>query len=382
MVNITRMSVYFDSASATTPDIDILEKFLEMKKDYFANPSSYTTSGSRSKALLERSRLNISKVLKCLPSQVYFTNSITESSNMVVQGVVSKNTRKGCHIICTTLDHISVKGFKDFYADNKSVNVDVIPTDSDGKINVKFLLNQICDETRLICFPIISSEIGVVQNIGGLLEEIEKINLDRSAKGLGKVLVYVDGASLPRYLDIDLSVLNVDFMSISSNKIYGMGGSSLLFIRNQESLNSIFVGGNQESGLLPGTEKAVENYCLSLALEKTQINIDIESKKVGELRKYLLGEITGICEVIELPNQLDQYLFLKGFRLDQQTLLTKLDMEGVETSLGSVCSSGGVVKASYMSEFHKDESVVRVVLDKNTGRSDIDKLVFVLNKCT
>lgn len=260
------MSIYFDSASATIPDKDTLSEYLDLKSSLYASASSYHQKGLKSRALIENSREKIASKIKCLSKQLYFANSVSEVSNIVIQGVVKKRLENGkkIHMIFSSLDHVSITGFvKNEFFSKKMVQIDIVESNNKSLLDIQEYLNKIKGDTRLISFPYFSGETGVVQPLKEFLKRLNQVNQIRLSKGLESVLVYLDGASLPRYFEINLKELKVDFLAISSSKIYGVGGSSLLFIRNQNNLEKLFSGGNQESGLIPGGESVSEICALA-----------------------------------------------------------------------------------------------------------------------
>lgn len=373
---------YFDNGTATIPDRETLQKYIELKQKTFANPSSYHQLGVQAKALIENCRYELAKSLKCQNNQLFFTHTITESANIVIQGVIKSTLKKhlNIHVLITSFDHISVRGFlKNNFYDPNQVNFEMIEADNNGQINLQDIVDQIRPETVLISFPYLASEIGTLQNLYGFLGLLKIININRCKQGLDKVMVFVDGASLARYVDLNLQKLDVDFLALSSSKTYGVGGACLLFIRNPKELDRIFIGGKQEAGIVPGGENVAEIFGLKSGIIKTQKNLYQELENMAELKRYFLEKISNKkVKVIEMQNQIDSYVLLTGFAADQQTILTKLDLSGVQTSLGSVCSSGGVVKGNFLDKLYPCDSVVRLVFGKQNTKEDIDIFIEML----
>ena len=78
-------NLYFDIAATTPLDEKVAKLINEVQTNVFGNPSSIHQFGQQAHNILERSRKNISKLLSCQESEIYFTSggteSITENSN-------------------------------------------------------------------------------------------------------------------------------------------------------------------------------------------------------------------------------------------------------------------------------------------------------------
>ena len=79
---------YFDNSATTQPDSQVMETYLKVSQDYFANPSSVHKLGVRSHQLLDAARKQVSEILGFASNEIYFTSSGTESNNWALQAIV------------------------------------------------------------------------------------------------------------------------------------------------------------------------------------------------------------------------------------------------------------------------------------------------------
>ena len=100
--------IYLDSASKTIPYDAVLEKYDEVSKTYFANPSSIHILGRQADRLLNQSKEELLSLLKLNNHQVIYVSSATEANNLAIKGAALRYKNRGQHIITTAYEHPSV----------------------------------------------------------------------------------------------------------------------------------------------------------------------------------------------------------------------------------------------------------------------------------
>ena len=100
--------VYFDNAATTRINPEVLKTYNEVCQTYFANTSSIHALGTRSFALLEKARKQISDVLSLNEHEVIFTSGATEANNLAIKGVALTFSNRGKHMIVSEVEHPSV----------------------------------------------------------------------------------------------------------------------------------------------------------------------------------------------------------------------------------------------------------------------------------
>ena len=99
------MSVYLDHA-ATTPIFGVAADAMQDALRKVGNPSSLHTEGRSTRKVVEDSREEIAKAIDCLPSEVIFTGSGTESDNAAIKGLFWKSDKK--IILISAIEHQAV----------------------------------------------------------------------------------------------------------------------------------------------------------------------------------------------------------------------------------------------------------------------------------
>ena len=98
------LRIYLDN-NATTP---VLPEVLEAMRPYFGerfgNASSIHHHGQETRAVVERARDSVARLLSCHGQEVVFTSGGTESDNLAIAGLVAP----GDHVITSTIEHHAV----------------------------------------------------------------------------------------------------------------------------------------------------------------------------------------------------------------------------------------------------------------------------------
>ena len=235
--------VYLDNNATTKIDEEVLNAMLPYLQNEYGNPSSIYSLGTSAKKAVEEAREKVALSLNADPSEIYFTASGSESSNMAIRGLVLANKHRGNHIITSKIEHYAVletcqmlekEGFKVTYLD----------VDEHGIVNLEQLKKEITSQTILITIMYANNEIGTIQPI----EEIGKIAKENN------VLFHTDAVQAVGSIKIDVQEQNIDLLSLSAHKIYGPKGVGALYVRKGINFNKIIMGGHQERDKRAGTE--------------------------------------------------------------------------------------------------------------------------------
>ena len=266
---------------------EVLEAMRPYFEEIYGNPSSFHSIGLEAKNALEDARESVANCLNCNPSEIIFTGSGTESCNMAIKGIAFAHKNKGKHIITQKTEHHAILHSVEWLEKTQGFEVTYLDVDKYGMISPEELEHAIRDDTILISIMYANNEIGTIQPI----KEIAKIAKSRN------VLCHTDACQAGGILDIDVQNLGVDLMTLNGSKIYGMKGTGLLFKRGGIKLEQWIHGGGHEFGQRAGTENIPGIIGLSKALELAQNERIAESKRLIELRDYLISNV-----IEKIPN--------------------------------------------------------------------------------
>jgi len=373
--------IYLDN-NATTPLHPEVKNKIKDVLDVFGNPSSIHQLGRYSRYLVEESRNIIASFLNCLPEEIIFTASGSEANNTILKsamnccsGSICNCSSKGKkHIITSSIEHPSVLNtLKCLEA--QDVEVTFLPVDKNGEISLSELERNIKKETSLISIMYANNEIGTIQPI----EDVVKI-----AKKYG-IKVHTDAVQAVGKVPIDLSKLDVDYLSLSGHKIYAPKGIGVIFRRRtkNETLCPLITGGHQENSLRAGTENTIGIIALGEAIKQLKIEMDSEISMLLKLRKKLEEGILNNIKYTKLNGHPEKRLpgtLNISFRgIEGESILLRLDMMGIAVSTGSACSSGSLDPSHVLMAINEDPELahgsIRFSIGRENTESDIDQTI-------
>jgi len=164
-------TIYLDHA-ATTP---VREEVLDAMKPYFeekyGNPETIYQLGRDSKRAVETARASISDIIKCQPSELFFTSGGTESNNWAIKMAGKGLPAEG--VMVSAIEHSSVINSAKYRARN--VPYFEVPVDRFGVID----LNAMESELKSLKYVVVSvqyanNEIGTIQPVAQISELCKK----------------------------------------------------------------------------------------------------------------------------------------------------------------------------------------------------------------
>lgn len=365
------MSVYLDYAAATPVDGPVLQAMQPYFTEQFANPSSLYASARVTRQALADARACVAASLGAKPTEVVFTSGATESINLAIQGVMKAHPAG--HIVSTTIEHHAVLNTVEQY---RHTLVDV---SQGGLVSVQDILAAITDETVLVSVMMANNEVGTIQPIKDIAAQIHTIRANRTNDL--PLYLHSDAAQAATTLDLHVSRLGVDLLTLNGGKMYGPKQSGILYVRTGTQLGPLLYGGGQERGLRSGTENIAFAVGFAQALAAAQAGRKYESHRLAELRDQLEGSITralpGVLINGDQKHRLANNCNLMVPGLDGEAAVLYLDNAGVQASTGSACSIGNdepshVLLAMGLTPEQASASL-RFTLGKTTTATDIDR---------
>ena len=367
--------IYFDHAATTPVDERVFEKMKPYFTQIFGNANSQHAFGREAVSAVDEARDAIARLINCKPSELYFTSGGTESDNWALRGIANAYKDKGNHIIISPIEHAAMivtaktlekQGFK----------IDYMKVDEYGFVDLEHLKSIMTDKTTLVCCMLANNEVGTIEPIS----EIAKIAHEHGA------LCFTDAVQAAGVLDIDVKVLGVDLMSMSSHKIYGPKGVGALFIRNGVKIDGIITGGHQERTKRGGTTNVAGvvgfSEAFKIAIQEREKNFEYVTSLRDHFIERVLAEIPYVKlngpRENRLPANADfSFKFIEG-----ESILFSLDLAGISVSSGSACSSGSLEPSHVLLSLGVPEGLahgsIRFSFGKHNTMEEVDYAVDVL----
>ncbi len=369
--------IYFDNAATTSIGAEALNEMMSVLTNVQGNSSSIHSYGREASRILDNSRDIIAKSLNVKSNEIYFTASGSEANSWAIIGLAFANRVRGNHIITSKIEHESVLNACKFLEAN-GFRVTYLDVDKNGFVNFADLLGALRSSTILISIMAANNELGTIQNL-------KAIGLTAREKG---IIFHTDAVQLYGHMELDVDDLGIDVMSISSHKIYGPKGAGALYVSNKVKIDPLVFGGNQERGKRGGTLDVAAIAGFAKASEIAMRDLKTNNHKLRELSSYFVAKLTGAVEHVifnaETRQKLPNIVSVTFTGVDGESLLTKLDMEGVAVSTGSACTTNSLTVSHVMTAIglSNDDarSTVRFSFGKNNSYEEIDVAVAKIAK--
>lgn len=366
--------VYADNAATTPPSREVIEAMSSCFESAWGNPSSQHSKGYEAKALLDGARERIAEVFNCKANEIYFTSSGTEADNWAIKGAAMRMKKKGrTHIVTSKIEHHAVLHTTEAL-EKQGFTVSYVGVDEYGVVDLEELRRTVDENTALVAIMYANNEIGTIEPIKEVVEIAH-------AKG---ALVFTDAVQAVGMMDIDLSELKVDMLSLSGHKIHAPKGVGMLYVRRGVVIDNLIDGGGQERRKRGGTENVP--YIVGLAKA-----IEIAARRIPELDKVRARRDRLISELTKIPySKLNGHPTMRlagnvniGFEfIEGESILMWLDMAGICASTGSACSSASLDPSHVLLAtgvpHEKAHGSIRLSITHETTDEDIDYIIETL----
>ena len=372
------VSVYLDHA-ATTPMLPAAVEAMTSHLAATGNPSSLHASGRRARRVVEESRETIAQALNCRPGEVVFTSGGTESDNLAVKGIFW--SRHGAdprrtRILSTAIEHHAVLDPLHWLDDNEHADVELLPVDSLGRLDVDALRASIDrDPTSVALISVMwaNNEVGTLQPIA----EVVALAAEHG------IPVHTDAVQAIGAVPVDFAASGVDALSLTGHKVGGPYGVGALIVRRDLQVSALVHGGGQERDIRSGTLDPPAIAGLAAAVEASVKNQDEHATRLKELRDELVRRVVEVVPDAHLHGDPDNRLPGNahiGFPgCEGDSLLMLLDARGIECSTGSACSAGVPQPSHVLLAMGCDDDQARHSLRFSLGHTstsaDVDALV-------
>lgn len=367
--------VYLDHAATTPLASEVLEVMLPFLDQTFGNPSSIYKKGREARAALDAARDKIAAFLGASSGEIYFTSGGSEADNLALKGYALANRAKGKHLITSSVEHHAVFDTMK-YLEKMGFEVTYLPVDEYGMVSPEELEKAIKSDTILVSIMYANNEVGTINPI----PELARISREAGAA------FHTDAVQAGGVLDLDVTKLGVDMLSLSAHKFYGPKGVGLLYLRKGIRVDPLIHGGAQERGKRAGTENVAGIVGMAKALELAYGSREEHNRRITAMREQLILGLRDRIPEIKLnghPTQrLPNNVNISIRYIEGESLLLSLDMQGVAASSGSACTSGSLDPSHVLLAMGIPHEIahgsLRLTLGRENTAEDVEYLLDVL----
>ncbi len=375
------MRHYLDHAATSPLRPAAREAWLEAS-ERIGNPSSLHTSGRSARGLVEDARERLAAALGAHPTEVILTSGGTEADNLAILGAFYKRRAADpalTGVMTTAVEHHAALDPARWLAREQDAEALELPVDADARLDVDALSAALVEHegrTALVSVQWVNNEVGSVQPLAEVVEAA-------AARG---VPVHADAVQGIGHLPFDFAGSGLATAAVSAHKVGGPVGIGALLARRDAALAPVSHGGGQERRLRSGTVDAAGAWAFAVALDEALAAREAEAARMSGLVDRLTDAIRAFAhEAIvhgDGPGQAPHILHAIIPGAPGESLLTALDLAGIDASPGAACTAG-VIEPSHVVEAMGygpalASQTLRLSVGWSTTDADIDAAVAAL----
>ncbi len=381
------MRVYFDYNATSPLAPEVADAVGHATREVFGNASSVHHFGQQAKGLLDDARSAIAALIGGDPSEVVFTSGGTEADNLAIRGVAGifepfdsaqgrpSDARGKRHLIASAIEHEAVLNTLRALG-RRGWRTTLLPVDQSGVLSADRLQDAITDDTALVSVMHANNEIGTIQPVA----ELAAIAHAHGA------LMHTDAVQSVGKIPVDVSALGVDLLSLSAHKFNGPKGAGALWIKRGARLQAILTGGKHERNRRAGTENVPAIAGMGTAAALAAGKLTTEAARLAPFRDRLeagiLAAVPGTAVNGSTGPRVPNTTNISFDRVEAESLLIALDLEGIAVSTGSACSSGTLEPSHVLRAMglptHRTQNSLRFSLGLFSTVEEVDRVVEVL----
>jgi len=367
--------IYLDYGATTPVDPRVVDAMIPWLREHHGNPASRSHAwGWEAEEAVEKARGQVASLIGADPREIVWTSGATESNNLAIKGAAHFYASRGKHVVTVKTEHKAVldtvrelerQGFEASY----------LEVQENGLLDLDRFRDSLRPDTSVVSVMLVNNEIGVIQDIPA----IGAICRERG------IVLHVDAAQATGKVQIDMSTLPVDLMSLASHKTYGPKGIGALYVRRKPRvrLEAQMHGGGHERGMRSGTLPTHQCVGMGEAFAIARAEMGIECERIRMLQQRMLKGLSSIEEVYingDLERRVPHNINASFNYVEGESLI--MGVKGIAVSSGSACTSASLEPSYVLRALGRSDelahSSLRMTIGRFTTTQDIDYAVEVL----
>ncbi len=367
--------IYLDYNATTPTDPDVVSAMLPFFTETFGNPSNTLNPyGWAAENAVKQASVKVAALIGCSPQELIWNAGATEGNNSVVFGLIRKlrneNSNEKIHFLTSNAEHLSV--INSFLAAKRfeKIEVEFIPVDKSGVVDVETLNKFIKPHTKLVSLMWVNNEIGSINPIQQLADFCQQ----------NEIYFHTDATQAIGKVKVDLQKIPIHFLTFSAHKFYGPKGVGCLFIRSSKpfvEIEPFLFGGGQQLGHRSGTLNVPAIVGTGKAAEMVSELWQEEVSRTGALIKSLYQKIKASVPTVVLngPDFDSRSPVNLSLTFDTPVDLVLPQLAGLAFSQGSACSTAEATSSHVLKAIglHSGEAqrTLRISIGRWTTEAEI-----------
>ena len=364
--------IYLDYGATTPVDPRVVAAMIPWLSENFGNPASRSHAwGWTAEEAVEKARKQVADLIHADPREIIWTSGATESDNLAIKGAAQFYIGKGKHLITVKTEHKAVLDTMR-EMERQGFEVTYLDVQENGLLDLEVFKAAIRPDTILVSVMFVNNETGVIQ-------DIETIgNLCRE-KG---IIFHVDAAQATGKVEIDVTKLKIDLMSLASHKTYGPKGIGALYVRRKPRvrIEAQMHGGGHERGMRSGTLATHQIVGMGEAYHLAKEEMAKDYAHAKALQQRMIDGLKDIEQVFingDLEHRVPHNLNISFNYVEGESLI--MGIKGLAVSSGSACTSASLEPSYVLRALGRSDelahSSLRMTFGRFTTEADIDYAV-------
>jgi len=328
--------VYLDLENSSPLPTEVVEAMIPyFSEKAYGNPTITHKLGWMAYEEIQKASQHIAEYVGANSiEEINFTPGETESNNLALIGMAFANKKKGSKIVVSEIEPLSIL-FSSKMLEKYGFQVEKIPVDKEGFVDLDELLTAVDKETLLVSIMSVNHEIGTIEPIKEAVKMVKEKNPE--------ILFHTDASDAYGRIPINVDELGVDLMTLSSYKILGPRGIGVLYAREGVNVERLLEGQIGTQKLWPG----VENVPLIMGfLKASELAFQNFGKNVSRMKRLKDRLMSGIFERISETalngpkgdKRAPDNVNISILHCEGEALTIELSLRGVYVSSGSACT--------------------------------------------
>ena len=349
--------IYLDEAATTPLKRDVLAAMGPYLGPEFGNPSSHHEVGEAALRALDQARADVAAAIGARPGEITFTSGGTESDNAAVKGIALAEPR-GRHVVVSAIEHPAVLESAAFLG-RTGFEVTTLGVDHEGLVSPSELASVLRDDTTLVSIQLANNEVGTVQPI----PELAALTAERG------IPFHTDAVQAAGWLDLDVTRLGVQALSISGHKLGAPKGVGVLYLSRRTPFEPLIHGGGQESGRRSGTENVASAVGMAAALRLAGDRSEETARRRDAFIARVEADVPGAVLTGHRTNRLPGSASFVFPGTSGESILLDLERRGIVCSSGSACAAGSDEPSHVLTAMGYDREVAQTAVRFTFGQS-------------
>lgn len=375
--------IYLDHAASSWPKPkQVGEAMVEAVDQFGANPGrgSHRLAMKASRAIFE-ARKHLADLFHISnPNDIAFMLNTTMALNAAIKGYLCE----GDHVICTSVEHNSVRRPLEYLKNKKQIQISYVEADQQGKVRIENIQRLIQHNTRLIVCAHSTNLLGTILPIADIATLARKHG----------IRLLVDAAQSAGTIPVSVQQLGIDMLAFPGHKgLLGPQGTGGLYVSPDIELDPILHGGTgsqsevidqplvrpdrYESGTQNTPGIAGLNAGVKQVLHDTVEMIEQKEQKLIQTMMEGLSYISGIR--LLGPPKGERRAGLISFTLqnvEASQVAYELDRHyGIAVRAGYHCTP-----LSHMCAGTMQTGAVRASVGYTTTQTDVEQLIYAVRE--